>query len=172
MDILGPLPRATHGNRFLLVIADRFSKVTITVPLRTVTALSIATAFCDRWVYVYGPPISLLTDNGPQFAAKFFQAVFAELRVKKLFTSAYHPQTNGQMERYNRTILAALRSYVSKREDNWDDFTSAVTYAYNYRVHSSLGVAPFELVLSRPPVSVAIESRLRDEELSVSAAKQ
>jgi transposase InsO family protein len=156
MDILGPLPRTTHGNTFLLVIADRFSKVTITVPLRTVTALSVATAFCDRWVYVYGPPISLLTDNGPQFAAKFFQAVCAELGVKKLFTSAYHLKTNGQVERYNRTILAALRAYVSKRQDYWDEFTSAVTYAYNCRVHSSLGMAPFELVLSRPPVSVAI----------------
>jgi transposase InsO family protein len=95
MDILGPLPRKTHVNRFLLVIADRFSKVTITLPLQTVTAISVATSFCDRWVHVYGSPISLITDNGPQFAAKLFQAVCAELGVNKLFTSAHHPQTNG-----------------------------------------------------------------------------
>jgi transposase InsO family protein len=172
MDILGPLPRTKHGNRFLLVIADRFTKVTITVPLRTVTALAVAKAFCDRWVYVYGPPISLLTDNGPQFTAKFFQAVCAELGVKKTFTTAYHPQTNGQVERYNRTILAALRAYVSKRQDDWDDFTSAVTYAYNCRVHSSLGMAPFEIVLSRPPPSISLETRPRNEEVSVGTAKQ
>jgi hypothetical protein len=55
MVILGPLPRTKHGNRFLLVIADGITKVTITVPLRTVTALVVAKAFCDRWVYVYGP---------------------------------------------------------------------------------------------------------------------
>jgi hypothetical protein len=110
MDILGPLPRTKHGNRFLLVISDRFSKVTKTVPLRTVTALSVARAFCDHWVYSYGPPLSLLTDNGPQFTAKFFLAVCAELGVKKIFTTAYHPQTNGQVERYNRTILASLRA--------------------------------------------------------------
>ena len=116
MDILGPLPRTKHGNRFLLFIADRFKKVTITVPLRTVTALAVAKAFCDRWVYVYGPPISLLTDNGPQFTAKFFQAVCAELGVKKKFTTAYHPQTNGQVERCNRKIIAALRAYVCKRQ--------------------------------------------------------
>jgi hypothetical protein len=58
MDIIGPLPKSKHGNRFLLVIADRFSKVTKTVPLRTVTALSVAQAFCDNWVYSYGPPLS------------------------------------------------------------------------------------------------------------------
>ena len=144
MDILGPLPRTKHGNRFLLVIADRYSKVTKTVPLRTVTALSVSRAFCDHWAYVYGPPVSLLTDNGPQFTAKFFQAVCAELGIQKVFTTAYHPQTNGQVERYNRTILASLRGYVAARQDDWDDFTSAVTFACNFRVHSSLGMPPFE----------------------------
>jgi Integrase zinc binding domain/Integrase core domain len=112
MAILGPLPRTKHGNRFLLVIADRFSKVTNKVPLRTVNALSVARAFCDHRAYVYGPPVSLLTDNGPQFTAKFFQAVCAELGIHKVFKTAYHPQTNGQVERYNRTVLASLRGYV------------------------------------------------------------
>jgi hypothetical protein len=73
-------------------------------------------------------------------------------RVRKIFTTAYHPQTNGQVERYNRTILASLRGYVSKRQDDWDDFTSAITFAYNCRVHSSLGLPPFELALTRPPL--------------------
>jgi transposase InsO family protein len=116
MDILGPLPRTKHGNRFLLKISDRFSKVTKTVPLRTVTALSVARAFCDHWdhwVYLYGPPLSLLTYNGPQFTVKFFLAVCTELRIKKIFTTAYHPQTNGQVERFNRTIIASLRAYFS-----------------------------------------------------------
>jgi transposase InsO family protein len=143
MDILGPLPRAKHGNRFLLVISDRYSKVTNTVPLRTVIALSVARAFCDHWAYVYGPPVSLLTDNGPQFTAKFFQAVCGELGIQKFFTTAYHSQTNGQVERYNRTILASLRGYIAARQDDWDDFTSAVTFAYNCRVHSSLCMPPF-----------------------------
>jgi Integrase core domain len=111
MDILGPLPRTKHGNRFLLVVSDRYSKVTKTVPLRTVTALSVARAFCYQWAYVYGPPVSLLTDNCPQFTAKFFQAVCGELGIQKVFTTAYHPQTNGQVERHNRTILASIRGY-------------------------------------------------------------
>jgi transposase InsO family protein len=75
-----------------------------------VTALSVARAFCDYWAYAYVPPLSLLTDNGPQFTAKFFLAVCAELGIKKIFSTAYHSQTNGQVERYNRTILSSLRA--------------------------------------------------------------
>jgi hypothetical protein len=61
MDILGPLLRTKNGNRFLLVIADRYTKMTRTVLLRTVTALSVARALVDQWVYVYGLQVSLLT---------------------------------------------------------------------------------------------------------------
>jgi hypothetical protein len=172
MDILGPLPRTKHGNRFLLVISDRYSKVTKTIPLRIVTALSVARAFCDHRAYVYGPPVSLLTDIGPQFTAKVFQAVCSELGIRKIFTTAYHPQTNGQVERYNRTILASLLGYVSKRQDDWDDFTSAITFAYNCRVHSSLGMPPFELALTRPPPTLALPSLPRADEIAPDTLKR
>jgi Integrase zinc binding domain len=79
MDILSPLPKTEHGNRFLLVISDRFSKLTRTVPLLTLTALGVAKAFCDAWVFSYGPPRYLLTDNGTQFNSKFVLGVCREL---------------------------------------------------------------------------------------------
>ena len=157
IDILGPLPKTAHGNRFLLVISDRFSKLTRTIPMRTTTALAVAKAFCTHWVFSYGPPRYLLSDNGTQFTAKFFLEVCRELGIAKVFTTAYHPQTNGQVERFNRTILNALRAYVAKSQADWDDFTSAITYGYNSRIHASLGFAPFELVLSRPPPPLAME---------------
>jgi transposase InsO family protein len=94
MDILGLLPKKEHGNRFLLVIYDLFSNIIRTVPLRTITALVVAKTFCDAWVYSYGHPRYQLMDNGTQFNAKFFLAVFRELGIAKIFTTAYHPQTN------------------------------------------------------------------------------
>jgi hypothetical protein len=72
MNTLGPIPRTRHGNRFILVISDRFSIVTKTVPVRTVTVLSVARAFCDHWAYAYGPPLSLLTGNCPQLQRNVF----------------------------------------------------------------------------------------------------
>jgi transposase InsO family protein len=114
MDILGPLPKTEHGNRFLLVISDRFSKLIRTVPLRFITALIVAKAFCGAWLFSYGHPRYLMTDNGTQFNAMFFLAVFRELGIDKVFTTAYHPQTNGQVERFNRTIINSLRGYVER----------------------------------------------------------
>jgi transposase InsO family protein len=152
IDILGPLPKTVHGNRYLLVITDRFSKLTRTIPVRTTNALAVAKAFCAHWVFAYGPPKFLPSDNGPQFVAKFFLKVCRELSIAKVFTTAHSPQTDGQVERFNRTILNALRTYVAKNQNDWDDYFAAITFGYNSRVHVSLSYAPFELVLSRPPL--------------------
>jgi transposase InsO family protein len=166
MDILGPRPQTKHGDCFPLVITDRFSKVTKKVPLRTVLALWVARAFCNHWAYAHGPLSSLLTDIGPQFTAKFFLAFSLELGIQKVFTTAYHPQANGQVERYNRKILASLRGYVAHRQEDWDDFTPTVTYDYNCRLHSSLGIPLFELALSWRPPTLSSQASSRPAEVS------
>lgn len=75
MDILGPLPRTDKGNQWVLVIKNRFSKLTRTIPLKQTTAPTIAQAFIDMWVMPYGMTNYVLTDNGSQFVSKFFAAV-------------------------------------------------------------------------------------------------
>jgi hypothetical protein len=131
--------------------------------LWTISAFVVAKEFCEHWVFVYGPPRYALTENGAQSTAKFFLAVCRELGVAKVFTknspfTVYHPQTNGQVERYNRMIISALRGYVGDRQNDWDEFTSAITVGCNCRIHSSLGLAPFELVLSRPAPPLSVET--------------
>ena len=78
------------------------------------------------------------------------------LEISNIFTSTYHPQTNGQVERYNRKILAMLRNYVNEHQNDWDEFASVLTYAYNNDVHRSTGTIPFDLVLSRPPPAFSL----------------
>jgi len=151
IDILGPLTKTKSGNRFLVVTTDRFTKLTQVAALKRIDAYHVARAFTESWVFKYGPPKTLISDNGKQFASKFFQNVCSLLGVTNIFTSTYHPQTNGQVERYNRTILAMLRNYVGEQQDDWDQYVSALTYAYNCHVHTSTGTTPFDLVLSRPP---------------------
>jgi len=71
MDLLGPLTETKTGNVFLLIIVDRFSKLVRAVPLAGITATDVSSAFCRDWIFVYGPPDTVLTDNGPQFASLF-----------------------------------------------------------------------------------------------------
>ena len=120
IGILGPLTKSKKRNVFLLVITDRFTKLTRVVPLRKITPYNVAVAFVENWVFAYGPPEAVISDNGKQFAAKFLQAVCGLLGISNVFTSTYHPQTNGQVERYNRKILAMLRNYVNEHQSDWD----------------------------------------------------
>ena len=75
IDIVGPLTKTKKGHKFLLVTSDRFSKLTEVVPIRRIEACTVAVAFVEAWVFKYGPPKTLISDNGKQFAAKFFRAV-------------------------------------------------------------------------------------------------
>ena len=164
MDILGDLTRTSRHNRFVLVITDRFSKLTVAIPLRTITAAVVADAFLSHWVFKYGAPKYLLTDNGKQFAAKFFDSVCGLLGVRHYFTAFYHPQTNGQTERFNKTIMERLRHFAADHQTDWDLYIQPLTYAYNMQVHRSTGTTPFDLILSRHPPSIAIRDVPQDSE--------
>jgi hypothetical protein len=130
----------------------------------------VAVAFC-HWVFIYGPHQNLLSDNGPQFSSKFFQACCQILGVKQAFTTPYHPQANGQVERHNRTILSQPRKYIGYHQDDWDLFNRALTYAYNTQVHSSTNVSPFELVLSRPSKQSIIQYEANPNQLEASVSQ-
>jgi len=75
IDLLGPLPRTPEGYEYILIICDRFTKVTRAVPPKDISALDDLSAFLDTWVVIYGIPDSVLSDDGPQFAAVLWQGV-------------------------------------------------------------------------------------------------
>ena len=151
IDILGPLPKSTRGNLFILVVTDRFSKLTQAIPLKTIKALDVSVALVNEWIFKYGAPRRLLSDNGSQFISDIFQRVCSLLRVHNALTMTYHPQTNGQTERFNRSLTAMLRCYVEDHPQDWCAYVRALTYAYNTSVHRGIDAAPFDLVLSRSP---------------------
>ena len=161
IDIMGELVRTARENRYLLVITDRFTKLTKTVPLKGVSAAEISRAFVNEWIYNYGPPLDVLSDNAKYFTSKFFQSICSMLNIHNSFTTTYHPQANGQVERFNRTIKDAIRAYLDDHPKDWDLYTGSLTFAYNCQPHSSTAVAPFELVLSRPPPPLALEAQPR-----------
>ena len=113
IDILGPLPKTKARKRFLLVNTDRFSKLTQVVALCSMTAYTVATAFCDSWVFTYGVPRTLISDNSPQFNAKFFHSTCRFLGITNLYTSAYHLSVGQRGEGIRRTVdEMKLRSLI------------------------------------------------------------
>lgn len=92
-----------------------------------------------------------MTENGSQFASKFMLETYRIPGVKELFTTTYRSQTNRQTEMINQKICSALRKFVRKLPRYWDLYTYIITYAYNTLYQEYTDVAPFDLVVSRPP---------------------
>lgn len=105
VDLLGPQPRTPEGYEYLLVMCCRFTKPTRVVPLRDVTALDVLSSIIDVWIASYGIHDSLLSDNGPQFASILYRGVLSMLWVATNYATPYHPQTNGQVKRFNKTLV-------------------------------------------------------------------
>lgn len=115
MDIPGTLPKTKKGNQYVVVVTERFYKMTREVPGSTKTAPHMAVIFLDCSKISYGIPCYILTDRGPQFVSRFVASVCSFLGVKSLTTMAYHHQTNGESERYNETFVTRLHHYVAEQ---------------------------------------------------------
>lgn len=100
----------------------------------------------------------MLTDNDPQFIAQFFRYVCAILGIRRIPITAYHPQSNGQTERYDKSVAARLRHYVPDHQTKWDLFVQPLTYSYNTQVHKTTGTSPFSPSLTIHPSITIIES--------------
>lgn len=90
--------------------------------------------------------------------SKFFVHVCQILGINNIFTTTYHPQTNGKAERFNRTICSSLRKYIGDHPIDWDLYTLALTFSYNRVLHTSTGTLLFDLVLSRPILKLLTEA--------------
>jgi len=121
MDIVGPLefPDSTTDfsttPRYLLTIIDSFTRWVEVVPLSTITAESVCQAFLMQWVSRFGPPLVLITDRGSQFNSELIALIRTMLGINHIRTTAYNPKANGLIERFHRTLKAAMKC----RGRNW-----------------------------------------------------
>ena len=151
MDILGPLPTSTNGNRYLLVITDHFTKWVEAFPLANQTAETIATILIDEIFARYGVPENILTDRGKNFIGETITWLEKKLNIEQLRTSSMHPQTNALTERFNKTIAEMLSAYVSLNQKDWDQLIGGILLAYRTSQHPSTGYSPFYMMFGREP---------------------
>ena len=127
MDIVGPLPKSNHGNRFVLVICDYATRYPEAVPLRYIDAASVAEELLKLFSRV-GVPKEILTDQGTNFTSQLLIELYRMLHVQPIRTTPYHPQTDGLVERFNRTLKSMLRKATDKEGKDWDTFITLPTF--------------------------------------------
>jgi transposase InsO family protein len=116
IDIVGPLPES-EGCRFLLTCIDRFTRWPEAVPITNITARTVCHSLLSSWISRFGIPLSITTDRGPQFESATFNAFCRTFGIQHIRTTAYHPKSNGMIERFHRQLKASLRACDSPQ--NW-----------------------------------------------------
>ena len=142
MDIVGPL-KTCESYSYLLTIVDRFSRWVEAIPLKDITADTVLRAFQTEWVARYGAPRFLTTDQGSQFESQLFNAYLSFIGCQRKRTVAYHPAANGMIERWHRSLKAALMCH---NNPNWVKQLPTVMLGLRTAVRSDTGASPAEFI--------------------------
>lgn len=152
MDLITHLPETERGYDAVFTVVDKLSKYTYFLPTTTsIDAPGLAQLFFNQVLANHGLPKTIVSDRDPRFTSKFWDALFKLCDTKLAMSTAYHPQTDGQSERANRTLEDMLRAYCHDRQDTWDTRLPAAQFAYNNSVNDSTGYTPFFLTYGRNP---------------------
>ncbi|UYV66855.1 hypothetical protein LAZ67_4003110 [Cordylochernes scorpioides] len=149
IDLMGRFPKSGRGNSWILVCTDYYSRYIETAALPRGTAEEIADFFLQRVVLRHGAPKTVISDRGSCFLSKLFNEVLKICNTLHKKTTSYHPQTNGQTERMNRTLADMMAMYIDERHQNWDEILPFVTFAYNSSIQDTTGYSPYFLIHGR-----------------------
>ncbi|XP_070209513.1 uncharacterized protein [Littorina saxatilis] len=149
VDIIGPiLPASEDGNRYILTMVDYATRYPEAIPLKSIEATRVAEALVTMWSRL-GIPSEVLTDRGTQFTGGVMAEAARLLSLEQHFTTPYHAQCNGLVERFNGTLKTMLRKLAQEKPRTWDRYIPALLFAYREVPQESLGFSPFELLYGR-----------------------
>ena len=163
VDVLGPLPVSNQGNSYILVIGDYFTRWMDAYPMPDQQAETTASKLVNEFISKFGVPLEIHSDQGRNFESQLFQEMCRVLEIKKTRSTPYRPQSNGLIERFNRTLGKMVRSFVDSNKQDWDVHIPLLTAAYRSTVHPSTGFTPNKLMLGREvnlPVDIIFPRKL------------
>ena len=149
MDICGPFPKTENGNRYLLTFVDHLTHYPEAIPIKQMTAEECGRAYATHIIARHGSGSKLISDQGKNFTSAFFRETCKILGVRQIFTTAYHPQANGKIERLHKTLAEGLSHYVNASGNNWDTLVPFFLMAFRNTPHGTSGFSPFYLLRGR-----------------------
>ncbi|UYV78188.1 hypothetical protein LAZ67_16000412, partial [Cordylochernes scorpioides] len=149
VDLLGRFPVSKDGNRWIIVCTDYMTRYAITKAIPDGGAIETAKFLVEDVILKHGAPREMITDRARNFISQVIKEINALCGIVHRFTTAYHPQTNGLTERFNKTLGDMLSMYTGVEQKDWDQVLPYVTFAYNTAKQEATGYTPFFLVHAR-----------------------
>ncbi|CAF1412956.1 unnamed protein product [Adineta steineri] len=149
MDYCGPLKQTPSGNQYVLCITDYFTRWIVAVAVPDCSAQTTAEAFFKEYICKYGVPAVVLSDQGTHFHNQLMEAMSKLVGYDHTYSTTYHPQSNGMIERFNATFIPQIAKLQDRENNNWDEFLAPVVFAYNTGCHSTTQYSPFQLLFGR-----------------------
>jgi hypothetical protein len=152
MDLITMLPKTPRGFDAVIVFVDRLTKMAHFAPTTTgVTAPELAKIFMNTVFKLHGMPKIIISDRDSKFTSNFWRSFTKLMDTKLGLSTAYHPQTDGQSERMNRTLEQMLRAFCGEKQHEWDEHLALAEFAYNNSCQASTGYSPFHLNYGEEP---------------------
>ena len=152
MDFVLGLPKTLRKHDSILVVVDRFSKMAHFIPCsKTFDASRVAKLVFNEIVRLHGLPKTIVSDRDVKFTSYFWKTLWHQVGTKLQYSSAFHPQTDGQTEVVNRSLGNLLRTLVGEHLRDWDLKLSTAEFAYNNSINRTIGMSPSEVVYGFKP---------------------
>ena len=150
MDFISGFPLMQQKHDSVWVIVDRLTKSAHFIPVRIDNSMDrLAELYVNEIVQSHGVPLSIVSDRDPRFTSKFWKELQSTLGTKLKFSTAFHPQTDGQSERLIQVLEDMLRGCVMEFTGSWDRYIPLMEFAYNNSYQSNIGMAPYEALYGR-----------------------
>ncbi|KAD3642317.1 hypothetical protein E3N88_31541 [Mikania micrantha] len=150
MDFVTGLPKTFKKNDAIWVVIDRLTKSAHFLAIQQGSSVGrLADIFTQNIIRLHGTPSSIVSDRDPRFTSHFWKGLQKAYGTKLRFSTAFHPQTDGQSERTIQTLEDMLRACALEWSGNWDEYLCLVEFAYNNSWQASIDMAPFELLYGR-----------------------